>query len=276
MAIMDHLPPVKVTVLGTDARQKELAKELQFRLSPETVHCIGSLDEQTRQTEFLILPIRGSSDFFHDNEDWLDAIYNTTKILVGKTAPAFREVCKARDLQLISYIDRDDFKIANAVPTAEGSIKLYMELSGQTVSGSRMLVIGFGHCGKALALRLASLGADVTVFARKKEDRIFGAALGLDMRDYNQLAKLARQKTCLFNTVPAPILDGSILPHLPKQSLIIDLASAPGGTDFALCKELGLTAHEAPNLPGRYFPKTAGMILADTVTSIITESCNSK
>lgn len=268
----DNKQPLSIAILGPDERQQQLARQLKERFSPAAVTYKASPELLKKPFDFIVLPIIGLSLADADAVKWLEGLEPGTKLLVGKTDADFIRYCRGRGIGVSSYLDRPDFKIANAVPTAEGAIKLYMEMSKQTVADMRMLVLGFGHCGKALAVRLKALGADVTVFARKHEDRIYGKTLGLDMRDYTQLPKLVRQKTCVFNTVPNRILDESILKYMPKKSLIIDLASEPGGTDFALCEKLKLTGVHALSLPGRFFPKTAGKILADTIVRMITEA----
>ena len=58
---------------------------------------------------------------------------------------------------------------------------------------------------------------------------------------------------------------------LPGGALIIDLASLPGGTDFAAAEELGLHAEHALALPGRCAPQTAGALIAQTVLTILEE-----
>lgn len=262
---------VNIAVSGMDGRQNELAKELKLRYQPSAVTQIDSPASLTNPVDYLVLPLKGIDDVLAA-ESWLSHLDPGTTILAGKTTAAMQQACEKYHIDVISYIDRTEFKIANAVPTAEGAIKLYMELSKQTVAHSRMLVLGFGHCGKALALRLKAWGADVTVFARNYEDRIAGKSMGLDMREYKDLPKLARQKTCIFNTIPYKILDASILSSMPKTSLIIDLASLPGGTDFKRCEELSLPAVHALSLPGTCFPITAGNILADTIVNIINET----
>lgn len=40
----------------------------------------------------------------------------------------------------------------------------------------------------------------------------------------------------IFNTVPALVLDETVLKGLPQETLVIDLASRPGGTDFEAAK----------------------------------------
>ena len=57
----------------------------------------------------------------------------------------------------------------------------------------------------------------------------------------------------------------------PPGALVIDLASSPGGTDFAAAKELGIRAEHALSLPARCAPQTAGELVADTVQTILQE-----
>lgn len=262
--------PVTIAVLGADERQQQLAEELKHRFHPAAILYEALPGQLLKPVDYIVLPIRGIE--VSDSQQWLSRLDKNTKILAGKLDPEFVAQCQHEQIELLYYTDRNDFKIANAVPTAEGAMKLYIDISKQTIAGMRMLVLGFGHCGKALAIRLKAMGADVTVFARSADDRIFGKSLGLDMRDYKQLPKLVRQRTCIFNTIPYRILDEKILTFMPKSSIIIDLASLPGGTDFALCEKLQLTSVHALSLPGRFFPKTAGQILADTIVSMITET----
>ena len=75
----------------------------------------------------------------------------------------------------------------------------------------------------------------------------------------------------VINTVPAPVLPRALLQQLPGGALIIDLASLPGGTDFAAAEELGLHAEHALALPGRCAPQTAGALIAQTVLAILEE-----
>ena len=69
----------------------------------------------------------------------------------------------------------------------------------------------------------------------------------------------------------AAVLPRALLQQLPGGALIIDLASLPGGTDFAAAEELGLHAEHALALPGRCAPQTAGALIAQTVLAILEE-----
>ena len=73
------------------------------------------------------------------------------------------------------------------------------------------------------------------------------------------------------NTVPAPVLGAQRLKQLPKDALVIDLASLPGGTDFEAAKELGVRAIHALSLPARCAPVTAGQFVAQAVLAMLRE-----
>lgn len=63
----------------------------------------------------------------------------------------------------------------------------------------------------------------------------------------------------------------AVLAALRPGSLIVDLASKPGGTDFAAARRLGHRAIHALSLPAACAPETAGEALARTVCEILAE-----
>ena len=65
----------------------------------------------------------------------------------------------------------------------------------------------------------------------------------------------------LVNTAPAPVITRSIIRELPRDAYILDIASAPGGTDFECAKEYGIRADLSLGLPGKYAPKESAYIL---------------
>ena len=139
------------------------------------------------------------------------------------------------------------------------------------VCGAAVLVLGFGPVGRALAVRLAALGARVTVAARRPVQRAMAEELGLRAVPLTELAAEAAAFDTVVNTIPAPVLTAQVLAALPKKSLIVDLASKPGGTDFAAARRLGHTALHALSLPTVWAPETAGEALARTVQAILQE-----
>jgi len=75
----------------------------------------------------------------------------------------------------------------------------------------------------------------------------------------------------IFNTIPALVLTGKVLERIPAGTLILDLASAPGGVDFQKAASIGIKAVLAPGIPGKVAPKTAGRILAKVIIDLLQE-----
>jgi dipicolinate synthase subunit A len=75
----------------------------------------------------------------------------------------------------------------------------------------------------------------------------------------------------VFNTIPSMVLGEDILIKMKKESLVIDLASIPGGIDFEKSKELGIKTIWALGLPGKVAPTTAAKVMRDTVYNIVGE-----
>jgi len=80
----------------------------------------------------------------------------------------------------------------------------------------------------------------------------------------------------IFNTVPQLILTAEVIAQMPQSAFILDLASKPGGTDFRYAERRGIKALLAPGLPGIVAPKTAGQIMAQTLSRLIAEQTISR
>ena len=61
--------------------------------------------------------------------------------------------------------------------------------------------------------------------------------------------------------MPAPVVTRVIIKELPRDAYILDIASKPGGTDFACAKEFGIRADLVLGIPGKYAPKESAYIL---------------
>ena len=120
---------------------------------------------------------------------------------------------------------------------------------------------GYGNCGKAIAKKLRGLGARVTVLARRREVRKQAKEDGFYAVDFAFGPEEAMGAAMLVNTVPAPVVTRVIIKELPRDAYILDIASKPGGTDFACAKEFGIRADLVLGIPGKYAPKESAYIL---------------
>ena len=124
-----------------------------------------------------------------------------------------------------------------------------MAATDVTLCGTPCLVLGFGRIGKLLAHRLRGLGAEVTASARRLDDLAWIDAFGYrGVRTDRLSGKLGRFRV-VFNTVPHTVLTGELLRELPRECVLIELASQPG-FDRAAAEALGHKCISAQGLPG--------------------------
>ncbi len=142
----------------------------------------------------------------------------------------------------------------NASITAYCAVRLAMHKLPVILAKQPALVIGWGRIGKCLARLLDSMGAQVSVAARKETDRAMIEALGYQAIPTDALADCAYRFRIVFNTVPAAILSED---RCRPDSLKIDLASRPG-----LLGDHVLTAR---GLPGKDAPESSGALIAQAV-----------
>ena len=152
----------------------------------------------------------------------------------------------------------EDYALRNAWLTAEGAIHAAMSAVPFAVERAEALVIGYGRIGKALTGLLHSLGAGVTVAARREESR---KEAGKNSVSISYMPHILSRMDVIFNTVPAPVLGEKELRHVKPQCVMIDLASAPYGIDMDAAEALGRKAFLESGLPGRYCPLSAAEAL---------------
>ena len=140
-----------------------------------------------------------------------------------------------------------------------------------TIHNSKCVVTGYGRIARILARMLKSLGADVTVAARRIEVRAEVDADGFYAVDINGLKSVCRECDLIFNTVPALLFDEDVLSVIDEKTVLIDLASKPGGVDFDKAKKERLNVIWALSLPGKVAPVTSGEIIFETVMNILSE-----
>jgi dipicolinate synthase subunit A len=285
---MEVLP--EFGVLGGDRRQIYLAESLlrdgyevftcgleKAELSPAVKKT--SLDELAAACGVVILPLPVTLDGIHLKADYaaepivLDDDFaekmKGKRVFGGMMDRLYATSSVWQQIDSSDYYTREEFTVRNAIPTAEGAVEIAMREYPGTLSGSRCLVAGFGRVGKTLAKLLLGFGAQVTATARKPADLAWVQALGCRPLQTSQIG--GGDYDLIFNTIPAKIFSRQVLTGLRGCSLLIDLASAPGGVDFDAAEKIGIKACLAPSLPGRVAPKTAGEIIRDTVYCMMGE-----
>lgn len=142
----------------------------------------------------------------------------------------------------------------NAYITAHCAVRMVTQQLQITLRDCKVLVIGWGRIGKCLAALLKGMEADVTVAARKENDRATLGALGYKTQATGSLSSDGYR--IIINTVPV-----MVLPESPEECLKIDLASVRGigGEDVI----------HARGLPGKDAPEASGNLIARSILRLL-------
>ena len=133
----------------------------------------------------------------------------------------------------------------------------------------KCLVAGYGRIGKVLSERLKAFGAEVYASARRKEKLDEAKRNGIIPVKNEELPLAAEKCNLIVNTVPARVIDEKVLSKTDADTLIIDVASKPGGVDFDEAKKRNMNVIWALELPGKTAPETAGRFVSETLDGII-------
>lgn len=287
------LTGMQIAVIGGDARQLEIIRkltELDARLSligfEQLDHAFtGAVKEKLDEVDFstidaLILPVAGTNP-----EGQVETIFSNEKVILtedilsktpehctiysGISNSYLNGMIKQSKRTLVQLFSRDDVAIYNSIPTVEGTIMMAIQHTDFTIHGSNITILGLGRCGMSTARAFHALGAKVKVGARKSEHLARITEMGVTPFHLSDINKEVSGTDILINTIPYPIVSAAVIAKLPAHTLVIDIASKPGGTDFRYAEKRGIKALLAPSLPGIVAPKTAGIILADVLVQLL-------
>ncbi|MBE5906897.1 MAG: hypothetical protein E7277_08980 [Lachnospiraceae bacterium] len=247
-----------IPVIGTDCRLPYLADALST-FGYEVTY-IRDMPTVPRPFSILVLGLRPTPA---ELKKLLPFAESHGLICAGLPSKEIRQLAESHGLAVYDYMKDPTVAIRNGDITAEGALALALTHSPLVLQNTPVLVIGCGRCGAPLAKKCHLLGANVTV-CEKNETANFPTI---------QTVETLAPYRIIFNTVPYLLLTAELLATAKDNVLILDLASAPGGTDFTYCKEHRIHAMLCPSLPARFAPQTAGQILAE---SIHTYLCKAK
>ena len=198
--------------------------------------------------------------------------YLNAKILIaGSISPDIYNLANDEYIEIIDIMKREELAVLNTISTAEGAIEIAIANTNKIIHGSNVLILGFGRIGKVLARKMAGLSAKVTCAARKDEDLAWIRAYGHNETNINNLGENLSKYDIIINTVPHLILTKERLEYVKGDTLLIDLASNPGGIDKKTVKERNLKLIWALALPGKVAPVTTAEFIKDTIYNILKE-----
>lgn len=273
-------------LVGGDIRQLYSARFLEEKGFTVKTFCFEKINGEAydinkglSNCRNVILPLPLSRDGVNLNAPFSDKQLKLQDIFsaISEKSAVFGGMIRNEDIKFLSdrgiivhdYFKCEELSVKNAVPTAEGVLQTVMENSDKTVYGSSFGITGFGRTAKVIANTLKSLGADVTVIARKKDDRVWAEISGFKALPFSELNGAAGEFDVFINTVPVPIISENTLHKFKKECLLVEIASAPGGFPKTAAQNKQLRFINPGSLPGKVAPKTAGEIIAKVILNLL-------
>ena len=256
-------------IIGGDLRNFFLAKGLSKEKHEVKVWGFDKLenfkecekyDEMIKTSDNIVLPMPFSKDDICLNMPFSNkdiAIKELCYYLEGKTIfvgnmqQELKEELHIKHNQIIDFMQKEEFTILNAIPTAEATIEIILKNTKKILQDSNCLIMGFGRIGKVLACKLKGLSAKVTCMTTSEIEEAWTVAYGYETISIENLQKNCtklKQYDIIINTIPKGIFKEE-LKEIKKETLVIDLASKPYGIDRKIVEQEKLNFIEALGLP---------------------------
>ena len=254
----------KCAIIGTDNRltflQESLSNSLETNLYPTM--CWNDELEQALykfQPQVIILPIQAMT-----MDRPISLPLSCEVLFVGKKYKEIETICDRADFQVFYYLEEEQWIWDNANLTAEGFIHYFYLTEKQSLYNKKFIITGYGRVGKRLAFALHHLGANVVISVRSQNQLYEAKSYGFQIEALDYLIEKQKESTdYLINTIPSKWLENADALLFDK---VFDLASKPG---CLINTETNIPANyvNPTSLPGMYFPKDAGYILARSVVN---------
>lgn len=242
---------------------------------------LGLADDPTPNGTYthIVLPMPVSRDGININaplsptplspEEILRYSAEGTKVLCGGRNGKIERLCKDNRLIFIDYSADESLTLKNAQLTAEGAIALLVQNSEKALYGSEILITGYGRVARCTALLLKAFHCNVTVCARRREQRTLTELDGMKSAPIECLTEICTKTDFILNTVPAPLFSDTVFSATKNGSLYLELASLPTEPYSSLAESNGIRYIHGGGLPGKFSPETAGKLIAETLPLLV-------
>ena len=162
---------INFCIIGGDLRSFFLAKILSREKYEVKLYGFDKLenfkecekyDEMIKNSDNIVLPIPFSKNNQYVNMPFSNKdiaireifyyLENKT-IFVGNIHKELKEELHRKNNQVIDFMQKEEFAILNAIPTAEATIEIILKNTKKILQNSNCLIIGFGRVGKVLAYK---------------------------------------------------------------------------------------------------------------------------
>ena len=221
-------------IIGGDSRQIYMAEYLEamgydvslYGLPEINKKCIADIKFEIESKDAVVMPLPVTKDGKYifsivPIKETVDEIISYVKpeqaVFAGMINKGLELKIKKKKASIYDYFRREDVTVMNTVPTVQGIIKAVIDNIDYTVFSSRCAIFGYGRVAKITADTFYSLGADITICARKKGDLATAETKGYESCEITEFYKTAHNFDIIINTVPSLVVDKKILENKLKQ-----------------------------------------------------------
>lgn len=214
--------------------------------------------------DFILFGYNGLNEYLETNnvknyckltEDYFKNIPASLKIFTVKINPTLKKLQEKYGFYYKALMEDPDFISKNAWLSGEGVVGELLKQRCYQLSNSKIAIIGYGHCGKAIAELLSGFHCDLYIIDTDLKAKEQVLKDGFTLIDKHDLSFILPE--CVLVTA-VQSLDQDTICHLPKETYYFDIASAPYGYDHSLNLKHDFLLK---NLPASYGYKSAGILV---------------
>ncbi len=282
----------ELAVIGGDSRQIYAAEHFVKKgfdvkifgcelenITDKLLHC-NNLKEATDST-ILVFPLPFTKNNKYINSplsekniaisEILEMIKSNHNIFLGMANNSIIRHFRCKTNEVTDYYSDESFMLKNALLTAEGIINIMTDKLPTTLNGLNVAITGYGRIAYFTAKLLKNMGAFITISARSKEQLVKAELDGHKTISLTNIGDGINKFDCIINTIPHQIINYELINLSKKDCVFIETASSPYGINADDCNKSGRLLIKAFSLPGKNSPKSAGIIIADTISEKLKE-----
>ncbi len=237
-------------IYETDLRQIAIGEALVEKgFEKVSVDEIGKAD-------IVVLPFINVEKEVSIDNNFFDSLKRGVRVYTGAKNDILRFKFEEAGVYFGEVLDSQEMTILNALPTAEGVIYNVLGNFDKCLVGAKVLVLGYGVCGSKIAEKLQALKAEVYVLEGCELKKTIALVSGIVNIEEKEI--IEHNFDIIINTIPLSIVSEKTINTLDKNTLILEVASAPFGFDEDMMVKKGFKYKKLRGLPSRFGVKYSG------------------
>lgn len=281
---------MNILIVGGDLRYLEVIDDLKEKYCVSVMGYSNTFIDGVKKVgtdldvslfDVIIFPVNGVLDnncinarFDHPinlNDSFLVNTKENVRIFSGVSTPCLDKMLKLAKRECYYLMNDMDVVKANCIPTVEGILGDIIYNTPITIKDAKVLIFGYGNIGSMLVHYLNLLGANISVFVIKEDDKVEldNMKIKCFYKSHNDLIEQISCSDIIINTAPTCVISDHDIRFINRDAYVLDIASYPHGIDQEVLAEYFIKGKLYLGIPGKIAPKTSGKILSKKINDIM-------